>query len=318
MEKRETFTYDSRDGITKVHAVKWMPKEGTPRAVLQIVHGMTEHMGRYDAFAAFLNQKGFLVTGNDHLGHGKSRREEKPFGYFCKRDAATVLVRDVHRLKKIVQEENPGVPYFILGHSMGSFLLRNYLLRYGKGIDGAIIMGTGNPDKAQIAMAGKLVKLLTFLRGPEYVSDRIQKLVFGKYNSRIEGCRTESDWLSRDSAVVDDYLSDTLCRFSFTLNGYAGLFELIKRASESEGLEAVPKKLPVLFMAGEADPVGAYGKGVEEVYNTFVERGFGNVDKKLYPGCRHEILNEWKKEQIWEDVTAWLNQVLLEKESAEE
>ena len=143
MVKKEEFTFDSRDGSTKLHAVRWTPS-GKVICILQIVHGMAEYVERYEALALYLGEKGILVTGDDHLGHGKSVGERGAYGYFCDQDPATVVVRDVHRLKKITQEEYPGVPYVILGHSMGSFILRNYLFRYGSGIQGAIICGTGS------------------------------------------------------------------------------------------------------------------------------------------------------------------------------
>lgn len=317
MGKREEFTYESRDQITKIHAVKWFPETEPPRAVVQIIHGMTEYALRYDGFARYLVKQGFLVVANDHLGHDLSRREEEPFGYFCKRDAATVLVRDVHRLKKIVQQEYPGVPFLLIGHSMGSFILRNYLFRYGTGIDGAVIMGTGSPDKKVIQVGQRFVRGMTALRGARYVSEWVNRLMFGSYNQRFDPVRTESDWLSRDKSVVDDYLSDPLCRFRFTLNGYAGLLELIRRAEQDENLEAIPKELPLLLLSGEEDPVGDYGKGVRKVWEAFQEHGLA-AEMKLYPEARHEILNELDRSRVWEDIVAWLEKVLAVKEKTEE
>lgn len=157
MKKEEIF-FLSRDGKTKIHAVKWIP-EGKPICILQIVHGMAEYIERYERLASVLTRQGILVTGEDHLGHGKSVGENGIYGYFCAHDPATVVVRDVHRLKKIVQEQYPGVPYLLLGHSMGSFILRNYLSRYGSGIDGAIVMGTGMQPKAVLNAAKAVTKL---------------------------------------------------------------------------------------------------------------------------------------------------------------
>ena len=141
--KKEEFTFASRDNVTKIHAVRWLPESENIQGIIQIVHGMAEYVERYEELAEFLTGKGYLVTGEDHLGHGKSVPEGGVKGYFCEQDPATVVVRDVHRLKKMTQELYPGVPYFILGHSMGSFITRNYIYRYGTGIQGAIIMGTG-------------------------------------------------------------------------------------------------------------------------------------------------------------------------------
>ena len=147
MIKKEDLYFNSRDREHKLHAIRWVPEAEKPVCILQIVHGMTEYIDRYDEFARYMAERGILVVGDDHLGHGKSVRAGEPYGYFCKHDAPTVLVRDEHRLKKLMQKKYADVPYIILGHSMGSFITRNYLLRYGKGIDGVIIMGTGMPPK---------------------------------------------------------------------------------------------------------------------------------------------------------------------------
>ncbi|MBQ8592201.1 MAG: lysophospholipase [Lachnospiraceae bacterium] len=303
--RREEFFYDSRDNMTKIHAVKWIP-EGNPICVLQIVHGMAEYALRYDDVARYLAQKGVLVVASDHLGHGLSKREEAPYGYFCKRDAATVVVRDVHRLKKIVQEENLGVPYFILGHSMGSFVTRNYLFRYGKGIDGAMIMGTGNQPGYLPRAAKMLASILTIFKGAEHVSPLIDKLSFGDYNKQIENPVTNVDWLSRDKHQVDRYIEDPLCGFVFTLNGFHTLFDLIIKAEKKSNIEKIPKDLPILFLAGTADPVGEYGKGVRLAYENMKAAGIKDIDIKLYDGGRHEILNEIDKEIIYADVYKFL------------
>lgn len=303
--KKEEFFYDSRDDKSKIHAVKWIP-EGKPLCVLQIVHGMAEYALRYSEFAEHLAAKGILVVANDHLGHGLSKRDEAPYGYFCRRDAATVVVRDVHRLKKLVQEENIGVPYFILGHSMGSFITRSYMFRYGKGIDGAIIVGTGNQPAVLPKTAKALASLLTVCKGAEAVSPLLDRMAFGSYNDRIDNPVTDKDWLCRDAKVVDRYIEDPLCGFTFTLNGFHTLFELILRAEKPANLEKIPKELPVLFLSGDADPVGEYGKGVRAAYENMKAAGITDIDIKLYEGGRHEILNETDKEVVYADVYKFL------------
>lgn len=303
--RKEEFFYDSRDNVSKIHAVKWIP-EGKPLCVLQIVHGMAEYAMRYSAFAEYLATQGILVVANDHLGHGESKRDDVPYGYFCRRDAATVVVRDVHRLKKLTQEENIGVPYFILGHSMGSFITRNYLFRYGKGIDGAIIVGTGNQPSYLPKAAKALAAFLTMFQGAEHVSPFLDKMAFGSYNDKIENPVTDKDWLCRDTKVVDRYIEDPLCGFTFTLNGFHTLFDLIIRAEKKTNIEKIPKELPLLFMAGDADPVGEYGKGVKQAYEAMKEAGMEHIAIKLYDGGRHEILNEIDKELIYADVYKFL------------
>lgn len=308
MIKKEEFYFDSRDGEHKIHAVKWIPETEKPVCILQIVHGMAEYVERYDEFAAYLANKGILVVGDDHLGHGKSVTPGEPYGYFCKEDAPTVLVRDEHRLKKMIQEQHVGVPYIILGHSMGSFIIRNYLLRYGSGIDGAIIMGTGMQPKAVVMAAAALAAFQKVFCGGRHVSKLIDKAAFGSYNKRIESPKTDADWLSANEENVQKYLEDPLCGFVFTVNGFQTLFKLIRNLYDKEKLKTMPKNLPVFFVAGAEDPVGDYGRSVERVYQSYKDLGMENVQIKLYPGDRHEILNETDREDIYGDIYRWLLQ----------
>lgn len=310
MIRKEEFYFDSRDGEHKIHAVKWVPEVEKPVCVVQIVHGMAEHIDRYDEFAAYLANKGILVVGDDHLGHGKSVSPGEPYGYFCKEDAPTVLVRDEHRLKKMIQEQYTGVPYIILGHSMGSFITRNYLLRYGSGINGVIIMGTGLPPKPAAVGALVLATVQRVFCGAGHVSKLIDRAAFGSYNKRIKSPKTDFDWLSANEENVQRYLEDSLCGFVFTVNGFQTLFKLIRNLYDREKLNSMPKNLPVFFVSGAEDPVGDYGKGVERVYQSYKDIGMQNVQMKLYPGDRHEILNETDREDIFADIYRWLLQRL--------
>ncbi|MCM1038984.1 MAG: alpha/beta hydrolase [Roseburia sp.] len=308
MIQKEEFYFDSRDQKNKIHAIKWVPEVEKPVCIFQIVHGMAEHIDRYDEFARFLAGKGILVVGDDHLGHGKSVPEGGTYGYFCEDDAANVLVRDVHRLKKIMQEQYPGVLYLIMGHSMGSFILRNYLFRYGNGVNGAIIAGTGMQSKATLFVARMVTAIQKFFCGPKHVGKFIDKASFGHFNDRFMPVRTQCDWLSRDEANVDRYMADPLCGFVFTLNGFAALFQLIHNCYDVEKIESMPKHLPVFLIAGADDPVGNYGKSIEKVYNSFKEHGMQNVQMKLYEKDRHELLNETDREQVYGDIYRWILQ----------
>ncbi len=310
MVKKEEFLFDSRDGQTKIHAVRWVP-EGETLCILQIVHGMAEYIERYEAVGEYLAEKGILVTGEDHLGHGKSIRKtdtsgEGLCGYFCRQDPATVVVRDVHRLKKMTQEAYPGIPYVILGHSMGSFVFRNYLLRYGTGIQGAIISGTGMQPASIIKLSLFLTSVQKLIFGSKHVSKFIDKLAFGNYNQKISQPRTSFDWLCTQESVVDAYVADPLCGFTFTVNGFKTLFTLIDRLTKEENLKVMPAELPVLFIAGEQDPVGNYGEAVKEVCESFKRAGMQDVTLKLYPECRHEILNEKIKYEIYDEIMQWI------------
>lgn len=309
--RKEEFYFDSRDGKSKLHAVRYLPDNPeSVRGVLQIVHGMAEYAERYEEFAAFLTARGFVVTGEDHLGHGKSVEEGGKYGYFCENDPATVLVRDVHRLKKMTEALYPNVPYVIMGHSMGSFITRNYLCRYGTGISAAIIMGTGMQPKAVVGMAKAVTKMQKLFAGSGDVSRFIDKLAFGGYNKKIDNPSTDWDWLSRDKDRVKRYMEDPLCGFTFTVNGFTALFELISRLYLPENLQQIPKKLPVFMVSGDADPVGDYGKGVRMAFDMLVAAGLENISLKLYEGGRHELLNETNRDEVMQDIYQWLEKTV--------
>lgn len=309
--KKEEFYFDSRDNDTKLHAVRWMPDSENVAGIVQIVHGMAEYVERYEELAAYLTDRNFVVTGEDHLGHGKSVPEGGQQGYFCEQDPATVVVRDVHRLKKMTQELYPGVPYFILGHSMGSFITRNYICRYGTGIDGALILGTGM-QSAGLLLASKTVAAIEgAFRGQRHVSRMMDKAAFGAYNRRIAEKRTDYDWLSRDEERVDAYIADPDCGFVFTVNGFKTLFELISRAKKPENLRKIPAELPIFMASGAEDPVGNYGKGVEKAYRSLQGVGVRDLTLKLYPEDRHELMNEPDREQVMADIAEWLTKYLV-------
>ena len=307
--KKEDIYFESRDGVSKLHAIVWSDETKNPIGILQIIHGMAEYIDRYDDFARFMVGKGFVVVGDDHLGHGDSVGENGTYGYFCKKDPATVLVRDEHRLKKLMEAKYPGVPYYILGHSMGSFIARNYLNRYGSGIQGMIVMGTGNQSKALLSASKVLVGLTGFFCGEKHVAKFINKLAFGTFNRAIEDVKTNVDWLTKDEAIVNKYIADERCGFTFTVNGFRGLFELIYRLQKPKNLVTIPKKIPVFFVSGEEDPVGDYGEGVIGAKNDLVRAGLENVSMKLYPGDRHEILNETDKDIVYQDIYEWLESI---------
>ncbi len=303
---KEEFYFDSRDGKTRLHAISWAPEE-KPVAICQIIHGMNEYIDRYDRVARYLAERGIYVTGEDHLGHGKSVEEGGTYGYFAENDSATVLVRDVHRLKKMTQEKFPGVPYYILGHSMGSMIMRNYLLRYGTGINGSVIMGTGTVPLSTLRPAKGFIRFLMLFKGPKYVSKMVAKMTFAHYNDRLPDAKTDYDWVTGDPQELDKYIHDPLCTgFFFTLNGFETLTELTIRMQDKKQMETIPKKLPILITSGEEDPVGNWGKDPKELYDTYLQMGMDHVTLKMYPGLRHEVLNETEKEQTMEDLYNWL------------
>ncbi len=308
---KEEFFFDSRDGKTRLHAVRYSPDEGAVRCVLQVVHGMSEYVERYEEFARFMTRRGFVVTGDDHLGHGKSVGDGGKYGYFCEQDPATVVVRDVHRLKKITQEKYPSVPYVIMGHSMGSFITRNYLCRYGTGVRAAVIMGTGMQSRLTLGAARAVAGIQKLFCGGDHKSRLLDRMAFGGYNKKIQNPRTPSDWLSRDPERVALYNADPLCGFCFTVNGFGTLFELIARLHRKEYLKGMPETLPVLMVSGTEDPVGGYGRGVRQAYESLKEAGLSQITLKMYEGGRHELLNETNRAEVMQDILDWIEKTVL-------
>lgn len=303
MEKRE-FTYPSKDGKTQIHAIEWIPEQEV-KAVLQICHGMVEYIDRYHEFASYLAERGIYVTGHDHLGHGQSVNSEDEYGYFPQPDGNKCVVLDIHNLRKITMEKYPDVPYFMLGHSMGSFLLRQYLTMFSKGLAGAVIMGTGHQPR-MILSAGQMVcKLTALFKGWKYRSQLVNNLSFGSYNKKFEPAETSKDWITSYKPIRDKYVSDPLTSFTFTVGGYYQMFEGMKVLDTKGSVDKIRKDLPVFFVAGADDPVGEFGKTVQLVFGKYKNAGIQDVSIKLYEGDRHEILNETDREQVYEDLYHW-------------
>lgn len=303
------FELPSRDGIHKLHVVLWEPKSEV-RGVLQISHGMIEMIDRYDSFANYLSDNGFAVIGNDHLGHGQTAGNDEDLGYFCQREMSATVVSDLHRVTVYAKKHYKNVPYFLLGHSMGSFMARRYIMTYGNELTGAVLSGTGGQSK-HVLIAGKIVSsFIRLIKGDRYRSEFIKKHAFGKYLDRIENFRTESDWLTRDEKIVDFYRGNRYCNFSFTINGYRTLFEVLSFIQKEKNIRRIPHELPLFFVSGGMDPVGNYGKTVNEICCEYKKTGIKDVSMKLYPDDRHEVINELDKELVYEDILKWLDKHL--------
>ena len=297
---KQEFYYLSQDGVTQIHAVTWVPEEKV-KAVLQICHGMVEYIERYDEFARFMSKHGVYVVGHDHLGHGKSVVNADKYGYFGKPDGNDYVIGDIHKLRLQTTEKYPDVPYFMLGHSMGSFLLRQYLGLYAEGLAGAIVMGTGEQPSIVLG-AGKLVcKMVAAIKGWNYRSKFVNNLAVGGYEKKLGAA-----WLSKNPENVQKYAADPLCGFVFTVNAYYHMFSGMEKMNRQEKEERTLKSLPIFFVAGREDLVGNCGKGVENVYRKYVAAGYKDVEMKLYAEDRHEILNEADRETVFEDILSWL------------
>ncbi len=306
MVKKEEFYYDSSDNKTKIQGIRWIPENQTIIGILQIAHGMVEFIDRYDEFARVLAENGFLVVGNDHLGHGNSVLNKTDWGFFSEQNGAGVLLEDMHLLLNITKELYPRIPYFLLGHSMGSFLTRQFITVYGNELKGAIIVGTGCQPYIFVKAGQLLSVIIAKFKGWRYRSGLIDYLALGSNNKRFEPGRTPKDWLSRDIKIVDAYLSDERNNFVFTLNAYKNMFDFILYLYDKRNLVQMPKALPLLIISGKDDPVGDFGKGVLKVYESFNTLGMEAVSLKLYEGYRHEIINETGREIVYNDIIQWL------------
>lgn len=300
---KEDFYYDSVDKKSKIHAVKWMPNIEI-RGVLQIAHGMLEHIDRYDYFARFMAEHGILTAGNDHLGHGDSVLSEEDRGFFSEGDGNKSVIEDMRKLREILKEEYEGLPYFILGHSMGSFLVRQYISIYDD-LDGALLVGNGYQPYASVKAGLIISKLMAAFKGWRFRSKFINKLTIGGNNKYFEPAKTKSDWLSRDEEVVDAYIKDKRIDFIFTLNAFYYMFKGMLYLYDKEYMDKIPKNLPIILLSGEHDPVGNMGKDVKRLYDSY-KKELTDVTIKLYKDDRHEILNELDKENIYEDILNWI------------
>ena len=302
---RNEFTFPSADGRTGIHAVEWTP-DMAPRAVLVLSHGVSEHILRYEPLAAYLTERGFAVAGHDHLGHGLSVAAGAPRLYFGPRGSWDWAVQDLYARRELAGQRFPGLPVFLLGHSMGSFLARTYLIRWPGTLTGAILSGTGQ-EPAPLVAFGKLLAGLECRRlGYDGVSPLVDRLSLGAYNRRFRPNRTSADWLSRDEEQVDAYLADPLCSHKSSVSMFRDMMGGLQYIARRENLARMDPDTPVYFFSGDQDPVGGMGRGVEKVVQMFRSAGCRDLSVHLYPGARHELFHEQNRQEVWNDLLDWL------------
>lgn len=304
--KKEVFYIPSANGVSRVHCVHWKP-EGEVRAVLQITHGMVEYIERYEPLARVLTADGIAVVGHDHLGHGKTAAGGEDLGFFAEKDGDKAMLKDIHRVAITAKRLYPGLPCFLMGHSMGSYFARRYITIYGQERDGAIFMGTGWVPELLATVGQLLSALICRLKGGHYRSHLLVYLTLEGYNRafRKEGLRNA--WLSRERVSVEAYNEDPLCNFWFTASAYRDFFTILRDLAREKQFGRIPKDLPVLFLSGDQDPVGDFGTGTKKAYESIRHLGLSDVNIKLYADDRHELVNETDREQVYEDIRQWLN-----------
>lgn len=308
---KNEFTFLSSDQKTNIHAITCLPKDNKFTRVFQIIHGMCEYIERYLPFIEYLTTKGFVVVGHDQLGHGQSINSEEDLGYVGEPDPNDLLIKDIHILRSITQKKYPDLPYFMCGHSMGSYLLRQYICSYSKGLAGIIILGTGYMSPCETLMSLGFLNFLACFKGMRHRSKLTKKISFelGPYKKYDhENKDINNSWISRDPEIVKQYYADKKCQFDFTINGFFGLVTAIRYSCNPSNVAKINKDIPILFVSGDKDPVGNNGEGVKKAYEFMKLIGSVDVTLKLYEGSRHEVLNELNRDEVYEYILNWVNE----------
>ncbi|WP_247739318.1 alpha/beta hydrolase [Bacillus sp. 165] len=296
-----TFYFHTTDGH-KIHTKKWIEGK-SPKAIVQIAHGMAEHIERYNAFANELLKHDIYVYGNDHRGHGQTSGTPR---YFSEENGFEKVVNDMYELTNLIREEQGNVSIFLFGHSMGSFLARRYIQLYGNEIRGVLLSGTGGNPGILGKIGRTIAKWECKRNGRTSPSPLLDKLTFGNFNKQFQPARTQFEWLTRNDAEVDKYIEDSLCGGIFTAGFFHDLLTGLKIINKKKNIQLVPSALPIYIFSGSQDPVGNNTKGVQQVCNTFQRAGVTNITFKLYEGGRHEMLNEINQEEVYTDIINWI------------
>lgn len=304
---KRDITYAIPGSPSPIHAIEWTPDSKPPKAVVQIIHGMVEFIDRYDRFARFLARNGYIVAGEDHPGHGASAAVPEDLGFFGEPDGNRVVIEAIHGLRTRMMERYPDLPYFLLGHSMGSFFVQQYAMQFGEGISGMIVMGTAWQNPFALKIAQTIAKQQKKRHGERYRSELLTKLSLGSANKRIRNPKTPNDWLTKDEEIVSAYNANPWNTFLFTVNAYEGMFRSISYVQQDRHVRRLSPSLPVLFVSGAEDPIGAYGAGPRRAAQHYRTCGIRDVRLILYPGDRHEILNELDHEKADRDILTYLD-----------
>jgi len=295
----------SKDLADSVHVNRW--ECSSPRAIIHIIHGMSEHSSRYEHFAIALNKSNYSVYSSDLRGHGKTAGSIDNVGFFAEKDGWNLVVRDLIELSNEIKKEHPDLPLFILGHSMGSFFARNMAYRKPNLADGYILSGTlGHPGWKGV-LGKPIARISGTLFGKRKRSKFLQNTSFAGFNKRVENKRTEKDWLTRNEAIVDQYINDPYCMQTFTNQFFYDLATGVLNINKIGNIEKVNKDSPVLLITGSMDPLGVYGKGPTEVYNKYLKVGVKDLEMEFIEGGRHEILNETNREEVYNLIIDWLD-----------
>ena len=307
--KKEKLYFDSTNGSDRICYFKYTP-EVAPRAIFQMVHGMAEYAERYEALAELLCNHGYVVYIHEHVGHGNTAKDVEHLGLFLDANQSVTLVEDTHKMSEIARNENPSLPLNLFGHSMGSFVVRLTVAKYGSDYHSLVVCGTGAKDP-KVPLGLNVIKVLKLFKGKDFKSTFIDKSSFGSYNDRFKPVRTPLDWLSVSKTNVDNYIASPYCGFLFSLDGYKMLMEVNRDANKTETFAKTPTMLPIFLIAGGDDPVGHYGEDVPKVCESYKSAGVKDCSYKLYSGFRHEILLDDCAQEVRADILGFLERVIM-------
>jgi len=302
----QEITFPSSDGINTVKGYIYTPKHVTARGIVQLAHGMIDHVGRYGELAEYLTAHGYIFAGNDHLGHGATAKSAEDLGFFADKDGYKHVIEDVYRMNKLLRESFPALPLTVLGHSMGSFIARLYIEAHPHSASGLIIHGTSGPNPL-LPMGRAVASLVRLVRGPRHRSKLIKELAFGSYNKKFPKEEGPDAWLTREIALVADRPTHPYTSYIFTTAGYQDLFKMTADCNKKKWFENYPTGIRTLVISGDMDPVGNYGQGPRYVYRQLLMRGHDKVTLKLYEGARHELFNESNRTEVFEYLVGWLD-----------
>lgn len=302
-------TYPSANGRSTVHYTVWKP-DCNPEAMVQISHGMCEYVDRYDEVARYLCERGYIVFGNDHIGHGRSAENDEDLGFFAEADGDLYVVRDLYALNQLMKKTYRSLPTILLGHSFGSFAARAYLMGHGDSIDGLILSGTAGGGQP-LGLAKFLCKMIAKSKGTHYRSPFVHNLAFGSYNKRFDSHNaTGYEWVTSDPDALKAYAQDRFCTYRFTVQGFYDLFTLLSFVNSDEWYQKVPKGLPIYLISGTNDPVGNYGKDIPKIAEALLDGDSSDVEYKLYDGEHHEPLTGLCKGEAMADVANFVEKVV--------
>ncbi|AOZ92117.1 alpha/beta hydrolase [Paenibacillus crassostreae] len=302
--QKNSFTLINQQAMT-LHIYEWLPEISIPiKGLVQIVHGMAETADRYTRVASALCNAGYAVYAHDQRGHGKTAKCMKDLGD-CGEDAFNGMTNDIIEVTTYLQKKYPSMTHYLFGHSMGSFLTQRIIEQHAEAYSGFILSGTNGP-RSNLGIAKNIAQVLLKFQGASHHSLLLNAIVFGRYNRRISPVRTPFDWLSRDEAEVDKYIQDPYCGEVCTTGFFRDFFGLLKDIQHPSGYHNITKNKPIYLFAGDMDPVGSYGKGVTQLHKIYHDLGVVDLECRLYPGGRHEMLNEINRDEVTTDLLDWI------------